>query len=231
MIRTMFTTLIMGALACTQSLAALTTTFDANASEWSSSTAAVPGVILPIGGSGQVNGNFTIVEDSTLPGAQIGMRAVERFSPVPLNNSGPVYQALAGESSPGLPTWNYDVHIDLRGTGFTFDDFDISFTTNVPNHSTSDLQTELEVATSSPPGALNNVELYQSSLNPGFFSSGIDSFAPGTYTFALTLESRQGVNAPTLGVDIAVNVVPEPATAGLGILALAGVASLRRRVV
>ena len=38
----------------------LTITVDSLASEWSSATAAVPGVIIPVGGAGQLNGNFIL---------------------------------------------------------------------------------------------------------------------------------------------------------------------------
>lgn len=210
--------------------AAPMTTFDANVGEWSSATVPVPGVILPIGGSGQVNGNFTLTTDTALPGAEVALRANRRFSPVPLDNVGANYFVETGESSPGLPLWNYDIHIDLRGTGLSFGDFTVSFVSSVPNHSTLDLQTALETAGSLAAGTLDGVELYQSSLNPGFFASGIDPFATGVETFALTLTPNSNVDAPTLGVDIAVTIIPEPATtllAGLG-LAGAGLATRRR---
>lgn len=229
MIRTMIASLTLGVAAlATPATGAPIETFDTNASEWSSLTLPIPGVILPIGGSGQTNGNFTTVSDTTLPGAQIALRANRRFSPVPLDNIGSTYVVETGESDPGLPVWNYDIHIDLRSTGLSFGDFTISFLSSLTNHSTPDLQAALELAGTLPPGTLDGVELYQSSLNPGFFASGIDPFATGVETFALTLTPKSGVVAPILGVDIAVQVIPEPTTLALLALALAGVAARQR---
>jgi len=177
--------------------------------EWDSSTVAVPGLIIPIGGAGQVNGNF-VVADDPVSGAQIALRANRRFSPVPLPIAGNVYSIEPGESAPGLPLWNYDVHIDLRGTGFSFDDFVISLVTDVANHSTPNLQGTLESALALPSGVLSNVVLFQTSQNPGFFASGIDPFQPGTYNFRLDLTPRAGSQATALSVAMAVNVVPTP---------------------
>ncbi len=208
------------------------TSFDADVTEWDSGTASVPGVTLPIGGSGQVNGNFIVVEDDSFPNIQIGLRAVERFSPVPLSNSGSNYVAQAGESgSPGsgLSTWNYEAHVDLRGSGLSFEDFTITFTTSVLNHSTLDFQADLEVFSAVPAGTLNNVELFQLSLNPGFFFSGLDPFALGSYPFDLNLTPKSGVNGPTLSASMVVEVIPEPTSAGLVLLGLGTVIGVARR--
>ena len=230
--RTLTATLFMSmALIVAPALTAVgaVTTFDALASEWSSSTTPVLGVVIPIGGTGQVNGNFAIVEDPAV-GSQIGLRAIERFSPTPLTNTAGGYIAAAGESTPGASTWNYDIHIDLRGTGLSFDDYTISFLSNVPNHSAPDLQAALEIGGALPAGSLNNVELFQVSTNPTFLASGVDPFAAGVYTFDLTLTPKLGVTADTLAASITVTVVPEPATVlliGFG-LAAATVVTRRR---
>jgi len=191
--------------------------------EWDSATPldAANG-IFPIGGAGQVNGNFQ-VNAATVP--QVGVRFNRRFSPVPLPTVGDRYFIETGESGPGLPLWNYDLHIDLRGTGLTFADFDsIDVAASWPNHS-SDLTTLL-------PG---NTQLFQTSQNPGFFASGIDPFLQTDYTLSLTLR-RPGM--PELAVDARLTVnadgqpsdpIPEPGT--LGLLALGGAVGLyiRRR--
>lgn len=207
--------------------AASTTTYDANASEWSSSTLPSP-TVIPIGGSGQVNGNFAIVSDASA-GIEIGLRANQRFSPIPLPNTLGNYSAQPGESSPGLSTWNYDIHIDLRGSGLSFGDFDIAFTTDVPNHSTPDLQAALEFAGPIPPGTLSGIELFQTSLNPGFFASGINPFATGDYNFQLSLTPTAGTAGPTLVADMTVTVVPTPVAAGTGLFGLVFLVGRRRR--
>jgi len=192
----------------------------------------VPGVIIPIGGSGQVNGNFVVVEDSAFPNIQIGIRAIERFSPTPLPNTGSDYVAQTGESGgsgSGLPTWNYDLHIDLRGSGLSFDDFVIDVATTVTNHSAADLQAAIEFGSILPAGSLNAVELFQSSTNPGFFASGINPFDPTSYPFSLTITPKLGVNGPTLTAGMVVNVVPEPTSAMLILLGLGGVFGVVRR--
>src|SRR5687768_18253549 len=93
--------------------------FGANASEWSSTTVPVPGVIIPVGGSGQVNGDFVLGERN---GVEIGIRAQRRFlqnvDPLENHRDGQVgvYAADTGVSDgQGRATWNYDIHVDLRG--------------------------------------------------------------------------------------------------------------------
>ena len=89
--------------------------FGVLASEWDSATVAVPFVIVPIGGGGQVNGAFVTGERY---GVQVGIRAQERFVgptlPVTRSKQTGVYQASTGFSTGVNATWNYDLHIDLR---------------------------------------------------------------------------------------------------------------------
>jgi len=165
--------------------------------------------------------------DDLYTGIQIGLRANQRFSPVPLPNNDNIYQAQPGESGPGLPTWNYDIHIDMRGTGLSFDDVLIEFTTNVANHSSPNLQAGLETAFVLTPGSLNGVELFQTSVNPGFFASGIDPFAKGVYDFKLTVTPNSG--SPAFSAAMAVNVVPMPGALPAGLALLSGLALVRRR--
>ena len=104
-----------------------------NASEWSSGTVldAVAG-IFPVGGSGQLNGEFTIAERD---GIQIGLRATDRKDGL-LTVSGrrkgryeaPIGSEPRGPSDPRLVAeWNYDWHVDLRGAaaGTELGDFDL----------------------------------------------------------------------------------------------------------
>lgn len=90
--------------------------FGVDASEWDSTTLPVSGVILPVGGAGQVNGQFVTGERY---GVQVGIRAQERLFgptlPVTRAKQVGVYVAATGYSSPApLASWNYDLHIDLR---------------------------------------------------------------------------------------------------------------------
>lgn len=85
-----------------------------DASVWDSS---VPntGLLLPVGGSGQLNGEF-VVENHVDQGSalQVGLRAQERFVGPVLPRTGNVYFAAPGTSGGGSgATWNYDVHLDL----------------------------------------------------------------------------------------------------------------------
>ena len=72
--------------------------------------------IFPIGGAGQIAGNFavdTITKKDTA--IQVGLRAQERFAG-PIEPIKDVYFAPTGESTPGLATWNFDWSLDSGTT-------------------------------------------------------------------------------------------------------------------
>lgn len=112
-------------------------------SEWSSFTTADPANgIFPVGGSGQINGNFVVQQKN---GVQIGLRASKRSAvpntwPTYRDSAVGVYLADPGsdqvQPNPNRAAWNYEVHADLRNAagafeGKTLDDFDLVFDTDI----------------------------------------------------------------------------------------------------
>ena len=96
--------------------------FDSDVSIWDSSVVG-SATLFPIGGSGQVNGNF-VVDTNATAGVQTGIRASRRFSDIPLENNGSTYIIEVGESGPGLALWNFDFHLDLSD-GLSLGDVDV----------------------------------------------------------------------------------------------------------
>ncbi len=198
------------------------TRFGGEASEWSSLTPKVTGdgAIIPIGGSGQVNGNFVTAERN---GIQIGIRATERFvgnlPPVVVDNKIGFYSALTGTS--GLSTlgrakWNDDLHIDLRGAfgvakNTTLTDYDLVLETNIsPTNIIFGLPVPLDIKlfATLANGGNDSVALYQTSLNPKFGNPAFNALVPGVYTFRLVLTPKT-FNGPPLAAEMSV-VVTSP---------------------
>jgi hypothetical protein len=72
--------------------------------------------IFPIGGSGQIAGNFVVdTYDEKDTAIQVGLRSQDRFFG-PIEPIGNVYFASPGESAPGLAKWNFDWSIDAGTT-------------------------------------------------------------------------------------------------------------------
>lgn len=187
--------------------ASAATVFGADASVWDS-TVPIDSVtgIYPIGGSGQINGEFAIetVEDTNANTAiQIGLRAQERFVGPTLPRMEAMYFADEGESEPGLATWNYDWHIDF-GTTYLDDelgnpgltpqnmrDFDVFFEVDTdPSFATSFVSTDINAAaTLAGVPAGSPILLSQTSQNIGFgvFGGPLDPTIPGVYNFRLTV--------------------------------------------
>jgi hypothetical protein len=215
-------------------------TFDSNVNEWNSST---PGGIglHPIGGSGQVNGGFTVATATTGPGAgaQIGLRAELRFfGPVlPQTNDGITadYFAPAGPSTPAsLARWNFDIDVDLRTSGKTISDYTATLTfTNIGGLPVTSVPVNLYS------GSDPTTTLLQVSDNPGFphLAGAFPGFNPnanGVYEFDLVL-TPSTFTGETLSVSMDVNVgaVPEPGTlmlCGIAITGFAGYTWRRRKL-
>jgi len=162
--------------------------------------------IYPIGGSGQVNGEFTTAERN---GIQIGLRAQKRFEgTIEANgNRVGVYESETGFSSGTRAVWNYDWHVDLRGAkgkyaGKTLEDFDLTLETNIaPSLFGFPVPLDLTFG-----GAIaQNAVLYQSSQNPDFGNDVFDATVEDTYTFRLVLTPKT-FNGPPLATAIEVNV-------------------------
>lgn len=181
--------------------------FGVLASEWDSATVAVPFVIFPVGGSGQVNGEFVTGERY---GVQVAVRIQERFVgptlPVARWKQTGVYQATTGYSDALLrATWNYDLHIDLRNAQGVAAEKTLGDYTLVLD---SDIGTSFFGCTF--PCDLSallptTVQLYQTSLNPKFGNAPFDPLAEDSYFFTLTLTPKT-FNGPAITARMRVDV-------------------------
>jgi hypothetical protein len=185
-------------------------TVGAMVTEWDSATPLNPlQGIYPIGGAGQINGEFVIAERD---GIQIGLRVTDRTDGL-LMVSGKrtgTYRASTGYDAGTLDRaeWNYDWHIDLRGTGTELADYDLTLTqTFAPKLNGSagplDLKFPEIIGT-----VLDNAVLYQSSQNPVFFNDSFDVDKVGTYHLMLKLQPKKG--GPPLIAQVKVLVADSP---------------------
>jgi hypothetical protein len=180
-----------------------------DASIWDSTIPPSPGII-PIEGSGQINGEFTTAERL---GIEIGLRAQQRFEgtiEATPNQNGKVgiYEAETGTSDAlGRATWNYDWHVDLRNAqgvaaGTALDDYELTLETDIGSTLFGfTVPLDLTFGGSIP----GDTVLYQSSQNPSFGNTEFDPLVPGTYTFRLVL-TPVTFNGPALTVEIQVVV-------------------------
>lgn len=188
-------------------------TIGADASVWDSAVAPDPTAgIFPIGGSGQVNGEFVLAERN---GIQVGLRAQERFEgtiPVTADDGGKVgiYQADTGFSSGTRATWNYDWHVDLRdahgvAAGTALADYDLDLEFDFADDifgmgNPADLTLHSKLA-----GHVDDAVLYQESWNPGFGNSQYDPTEERTYNLRLVLTPKT-FRGPSLAAKIEVDV-------------------------
>jgi hypothetical protein len=181
----------------------------ANVSVWDSSIPAdVLTGVLPIGGAGQVNGDFVVATEN---GVQIGIRAQRRFSqsvdPLPNVKRGHegIYIADSGTSDPfGAATWNIDVHLDLTGASggaaaTTLADYDFELRMDVAG--------KMEVVDLGTLGPIPpNTVLFQTSQNPVLNDPAFDPDADAVYRFELRLKPRSFAG-PTMKTRMDVQVV------------------------
>lgn len=181
-----------------------------DASVWDSNVQTDPvSGIFPIGGSGQVNGEFTI---GTVQGVEIGLRAQQRFEGTIEANGNRVggYESLTSPGGPGdAGVWNYDWHIDLRDgknahKDRTLGDYSVTLETNITDG--EDLfGFPLPLDLTFGEQILENAVLYQSSQNPGFGNDIYNPSVQNVYTFKLVLTPKT-FNGPPLAVSIEVDV-------------------------
>ena len=88
--------------------------FDTDVSVWDSSVAIDSSTgIFPVGGSGQIAGNFAVDTYTKKHTAiEVGLRAQERFVG-PITPFGGTYFAQSGESAPDRTKWNFDWSLDF----------------------------------------------------------------------------------------------------------------------
>jgi hypothetical protein len=169
-------------------VAAMKTTVGSGVNPWSSATELdVLGGIYPIGGSGQVNGNFTKTKHKHVV---IAMRISERFAapPVPIKDGNiGIYRVPAGTDDGTTATWNYDIHVDLRSAtgkykGKTLGDYELKFRSQT-GESLFGCEYPCDLANTLP----RNVILFQTSQNPVFGNAGFNFDLTRDYRFQLKL--------------------------------------------
>ncbi len=170
--------------------------------------------IFPIGGSGQIAGNFAVdTYDKKDTVIQVGLRAQDRFIG-PIEPIGNVYFAATGESTPGLATWNFDWSLDF-GTSF----LEAQLGEDLTTLNLEDFTVILEIEDTSGntfaldfgdfPNPVGPIVLSQSSQNIGFGFIGLplDSAA---YDISLSVSNDKGKTLAESDITVVVtDEVPE----------------------
>lgn len=180
-------------------------------------TTSLPDGIFPIGGSGQIAGNFAVdTYDKKDTAIQIGLRAQERFVG-PIDPIGNVYLAPIGESPAGFPLWNFDFSID-SGTSYLgeqlgkdltaldLEDFTVVLDISDSEGNTYALDFDLDDTNANPFGP---IILSQNSWNLGFgfITIPVDS---DSYDITLTVSNDKGKTLSESEITVVVtDQVPE----------------------
>jgi len=188
---------------------------DSDVSVWDSTVPVDPFAgIFPIGGAGQIAGNFAVDTNTKKDTAiQVGLRAQERFVG-PIEPIGDIYFAATGESTPGRATWNFDWSLDF-GTSF----LETQLGKDLTAQNLEDFDVVLEITDSDGnqflldfgafPNPVGPIVLSQSSQNVGFGFIGlpIDSQA---YDISLAVENSKGRTLAESEITVVVtDEVPE----------------------
>lgn len=183
---------------------------------------AVPGAATQIGtlgtlskpfsiGTGNSNTNF-IIDANDIEGVEVGIKAKERFVGELLFDD-MAYQATAGESDPGLATWNVDFSVDLGGRPIEdfgvllFLDFDPAINTTPATFS---LNANPSFATLSLLQGSQNLgfPFFQLLGNPNV--SPFDPFAPGEYGIGIQVFDQSDNLLAEVSTLVNVSAVPVP---------------------
>ncbi len=180
-----------------------------------------PSVSLPINGTYQISGSFTINSNppagpTTIPGN--GIELTENGSNVSLtvNAGGQTFNFINTSQNPDIATFNA-----------------IVWPPGSPSNPTTGPFNEIQVAGSQQIGP-KLTSFSMSFYNPGattfFANPGSSAYVPGSSTFNFTVSTNSVVDAGGSGVFSSINAVPEPST--LIVFAVLGMTALvhgRRR--
>ena len=184
-------------------------------------------------GSGNPQNNFTI---NTSDNLELALSAQARFSTTPAvtdNNNG-TYAALPGTNKSGGGVvgalWDFDFSVEaLNGSTFP-SSLDVTITITDANNDFSGVISPLAIGDNFK-GAGNEAQNSENLDFPSIFTSTTGSFNPNeANTYFITLTATP-VGGSQFSDSIAVNVVPLPSAAamGLGMLAVVGAAGLLRK--